>query len=296
MLVDLSFPLEAGGQQELPVVYGDGWEGPWCLDVDLLEVDKLTFLGIPAVDLGERVVAAQDGVLPAAHRERLEHHGAARRHGLQLPEEGAVPVHHLGVANEARQADEELRLDLEVLHGVHVLHLGDVGAPVKQLGGLVPLVDDWPLGAAGQNKVGLGGDFHVLHIGVPVPRVERLVGVEAIAVPFVDGGGAGLGTVRYDEEGLAVDAERLHIVWFTDFEDVDALQLDEFVGRGVALVDVWAAEQLSHNDEELLVDDQRFADYCGGTWKGNSNEAEQLSFIIPSQKTGTDLVPSCWSF
>ncbi len=201
-------------------------------------MDELALLGIPAIHLGERVIAAQDGVLPAAHGEGLEHHGATRGHGLQFSEEGPVPAHHFGVANEARQADEEVGFDLEMLHGVDVLHLWDVGASVKQLGALVPLVDDRPLGAAGQDQVRFGGDLHVLHVGVPVPRVERLVRVEAIAVPLVDGGGTSLGAVCYNEEGLSIDAERLDIVGFADFEDVDALELDEFVGRGVALVDV----------------------------------------------------------
>lgn len=201
-------------------------------------MDVLAFLGVPAVHLGERVIAAQDGVLPAAHGEGLEHHGTTRGHGLQFSEEGPVPAHHFGVTDEARQTDVEVGFDLEMLHGVDVFHLWDVGASVKQLSALVPLVDDRPLGATGQDQVWFGGDLHVLHVGVPVPRVERLVRVEAIAVPLVDGGGTGLGAVCYDKEGLSIDAERLDIVGFADFEDVDALELDEFVGRGVALVDV----------------------------------------------------------
>lgn len=142
-----------------------------------------------------------------------------------------------------------------MLHCVNVLHLWDICASVKLLGGLVPLVDDGPLGAAGQDQVRFGGDLQVLHIRVPVPRVEGLMGVEAVAVPLVDGGGPGLGAVCYDEKGLSVDAERLHVVRLADPQDVDALELDEFVGRDVTFVDVRASEQLSHNDEELAVDD-----------------------------------------
>lgn len=125
-----------------------------------------------------------------------------------------------------------------MLDGVNVLHLRDVRASVKLLGGLVPLVDDGPLGAAGQDQVGFGGNLQVLHICVPVPRVEGLMRVEAVTVPLVDGGGTGLGAVRYDEEGLSVDAERLHIVWLANSQDVDALELDEFVGRDVPFVNV----------------------------------------------------------
>lgn len=201
-------------------------------------MDKFAFLGIPAIHLGERVIASQDGVLPVAHREGLEHHGAPGRHGLQLSEEGPVPPHHLRVTDEAGQTDEEVGLDLEVLHSVDVFHLRDVGAPVEQLGAFVPLVDDRPLGAAGQDQVRFGGDLHVLHVGVPVPRVQRLVRVEAVTVPLVDGGGAGFGAVCYDEERLSVYSESLNVVRFADLEDVDALDLDEFVCRDVALIDV----------------------------------------------------------
>lgn len=168
----------------------------------------------------------------------MEHHGASRRHGLQLPEERPVPAHHFGVTYEARQTDEEVGFDLEVLYRVDVLHLWDVGAPVKQLGAFVPLVDDWSLGAAGQDEVRFGGYLHVLHICISVPRVERLVGIEAVAVPLVDGGGSSFGAVRYHKEGFSINAESFHIVWLADFEDVDALELDEFVGGGVTLVDV----------------------------------------------------------
>ncbi|KAG7216332.1 hypothetical protein INR49_021736 [Caranx melampygus] len=172
VLIDLSFPFETGGKQELPVVYGDRREGSGRLDVELLEMDKLALLGIPAVHLGERVITAQDGILPVAHSEGLEDHGATRGHGLQFSKEGPVPTHHFGVADEACQADVEVRFDLEVLHSIDILHLWNVGASVKQLGAFVPLVDDRPLGTAGQDQMGFGGNLHVLHICVPVPRME----------------------------------------------------------------------------------------------------------------------------
>lgn len=266
VLIDLSFPFETGGQQELTVVYGNWREGPRCLYVQLLKSNKFALLGIPAVNLGERVIAAKDGVLPVSHSEGLEYHGATRRHGLQFPKEGPVPAHHFGVTNEARQADIQVVFDLEMFHSVNILHLWDVGAPVKHLGAFVPLVDDGPLGAAGQDQVRLGGDLHVLHIGVPIPLVEGLMPVEAIAVPLVNGGGPGLGAVRYDEEEFAIDAERLNVVWFADSQDVNALELDEFVSGRVTLVDVRATKQLSHNDKKLVVNDQGFADHRGCTW------------------------------
>lgn len=270
MFVNLSFAFETRGEKELSVVYGDGREGPRRLDVDFLQLDKLALFGIPTVHLGEGVIAAQDGVLPAAQGKRLEHHGAAGGHGLQLSKQGPVPAHHFGVADEARQADEEVRLDVKMLDGVDVLHLRNVRAPFELLGAFVPLIDDGPLGTAGQDEVGFGGDLHVLHVGVPVPMVERLMRVEAIAVPFVYGGGAGLRAVCNDEIGLPVDEERLHIVGLPDFENVDALELDELVCGAVALVDVRSTKQLSHNDEELVVDDQGFTNHRGSAWRGKS--------------------------
>lgn len=200
MFIYPSLPLKTGSEEELPVIDGNQGECSGSLDVQLLEVNELAFLGVPAVNLGEGVVAAQDGVLPAGHRKWLEDHGTSRRHGLDFVEHVPVPLHHLGVTNEACQADKQLALDLEVLNCVNVLHLWDVCAAVEQLGGFVPLVDDWPLGAAGQNQVRLARDFQVLHIGVAVPRVQGLVGVEAVAVPLVDRGGASFGAISDDEE------------------------------------------------------------------------------------------------
>lgn len=68
-----------------------------------------------------------------------------------------------------------LTFDPEVFDGEDVLHLGNVGAAVEALQAPVPLVHHGPLGAAGQDEVGLVGDLHVLHVRVAVPRVERLV-------------------------------------------------------------------------------------------------------------------------
>lgn len=228
-------------------------------------MDELTFLCVPAIHLCEGVVTAQDGVLPAGHGERLEYHGTTRGHGLELSEKRPVPAHHFGVAYEAREAEEEVGADLEVLDGVDVLHLWDVRASVEQLGAFVPLVDDRSLGTAGQYQVRLRRDLHVLHVSVPVPGVERLVRVEPIAVPLIDGGGACFGAVGDDKKGFSIDTERLHVIWFADLEDVNALEFDEFVGRDVALVNVRATEELSHNYEELIVNHQWFTDHCGCT-------------------------------
>lgn len=85
-----------------------------------------------------------------------------------------------------------LTLDPKVFDREDVLHVWYVSPAVKLFLVPVPLVHNRPLGAAGQDQVGLVGDLQIFYICVPVPRVERLVGVEAIAVPFVHRCGAGL--------------------------------------------------------------------------------------------------------
>ena len=85
-----------------------------------------------------------------------------------------------------------LTFDLEVFDGENVLHIRYVSPAFKQFLAPVPLIDDRPLGAARQDQVGFVSDLQMLYICVPEPRVERLVGVEAIAVPFVYCCGASL--------------------------------------------------------------------------------------------------------
>ena len=85
-----------------------------------------------------------------------------------------------------------LTFDPEVFDGKDVLHIWYVGPTVELLLAPVPLVDDRPLGTAGQDQVGFVGDLQILNVCVPEPWVEGLVGVEAVAVPFVDCRGAGL--------------------------------------------------------------------------------------------------------
>lgn len=111
MLIYLSFSLEAGREQEHPVVNGN--QGKWSrrLDIQLLRWDKLAPLGVPLVDLCQWIIAAQDGVLPVADGDGLEHHGAAGRKRLDLLEHGTVPAHHLGVPDESCQAYEQITFE-----------------------------------------------------------------------------------------------------------------------------------------------------------------------------------------
>lgn len=152
-------PLKTRAKKEFPVVNEHQRKSPGRLNVQFLEVDKLSFLRIPAIDPSKGVIAAQDGVLPVGYRERLEDHGATWGHGLDLAEHATVPPHHLGVADEAGQAYVQLALHGEVFDRVHVLHLRDICTPLELLSALVPLVNNRPLRAAGQDQMRLPRNF-----------------------------------------------------------------------------------------------------------------------------------------
>lgn len=77
-----------------------------------------------------------------------------------------------------------------------VFHIRYVSPAVKLLLAPVPLVHYGPLGAARQDQMWFMGNLQIFHICVPVPRVQRLVGVEAVAVPFVHGCGSSLGRTQ----------------------------------------------------------------------------------------------------
>lgn len=113
--------------------------------------------------------------------------------------------------------------------------------------------------------MGTARDLQILHVCVPVPRVQGLVEVEAIAVPFVDCRGASFGAVCNDKEGLAILLKCLHIVGLPYPEDVNILDLDELVSGDIPFVDMGAPEQLGYNDEQLAVNHQWFANHSGGT-------------------------------
>lgn len=81
------------------------------------------------------------------------------------------------------------------------------------------------------------------------------MGVEAVAVPLINSCRAGFGAVGYDEERLFVDVEDFHVIWLSDFQNVDVLDFDEFVCRDISLEDVRAAEQLGDYNEELTIND-----------------------------------------
>lgn len=89
--------------------------------------------------------------------------------------------------------------------------------------------------------------------------------VKAVAVPLVDCGGASFGAVCNDKEEFAVYLEGLHIIWFPYLEDINILDPDELASRDIPFVDVGATKQLGHNDEQLVINNQWFANHSGDT-------------------------------
>lgn len=77
-----------------------------------------------------------------------------------------------------------------------------------------------------------------------------------------------LRAVSDDEERLPIYHECLNVIGLANLENVDVLDLDELVSRGVALVNMRAPEQLSHNDKEVMVNHHGLADDSGGTSTG----------------------------
>lgn len=107
--------------------------------------------------------------------------------------------------------------------------------------------------------MGLAVQVQELCVSVAEPLVQRLVGVEALVVPLVERGEAGFGTVGYHEEPIGADLEGLDVVGLGDLGHLDVLELAETTLVVVKLVDVRAAEELSHDDKHLVVYDHRCA-------------------------------------
>lgn len=96
--------LEAGGNQEVLLVNIEVGKGTRGLGVELLEVLEEASDGVIAVDFAEGVVIAKKGIAIAGDAQRLEDHGAARRHLLDVSKHGTIPVHHLWRAEEDSNA------------------------------------------------------------------------------------------------------------------------------------------------------------------------------------------------
>ena len=265
MFKNLCFPFETGGKEEISPVSGDGGEGTRRLHINLLKFFEELLLFIPLVYLGEGIVTPQGQVVILFEREGLQGHGPPGREGLDLHELLAIPSHDPGVPDEAGERQVEGVLHPKALHGQHVLHVGDVTVGDELLRAFVPLEDDGDLGAAGQDQVRLSVDVDELSVRVPEPLVQRLVRVEALAVPLIDGGQPRFGAVCDDKERLVLDLKQLDVVGLGNARDFYVLELDKLGPALVVSVDVGAAEELGHHHKDLVVNEDGFTAHDGLT-------------------------------
>lgn len=71
----------------------------------------------------------------------------------------------------------------------------------------------------------------MVYVCVTVPRVKRLVRVEAVAVPAVDASGAGLGAVYYGKVPVPFNLKRLDEIGFAYTAGIDVLDFDKLQRR-----------------------------------------------------------------
>lgn len=89
--------------------------------------------------------------------------------------------------------------------------------------------------------------------------MEELVGVETgfvavwVVAPFVQSRQSSFGAVHNHKIPITVDLEDLDVVWLWDVEDFDGLKLGEPVLLLIKPVDVGAAEELSDNYQDMVV-------------------------------------------
>lgn len=112
-----------------------------------------------------------------------------------------------------------------MLYHLHIGQLCDLGIESKLLLASVPLVNHWWLRGTGEDEVRLSHNIKELHMGVPMPGMERLVGVKAIAVPTINAGGASLGAIRHYKVPLSIQLEGLHKVGLPHSSGVYVLDL-----------------------------------------------------------------------
>lgn len=93
---------------------------------------------------------------------------------------------HLGISKEPCQTNVHVILDLEMLDSIDIIHIRNVCTAHKLL--LVPLIDNRALRAAGQDEVGLASNLQKFSICVTIPRMQGLVGIEAVTVPAIQRG------------------------------------------------------------------------------------------------------------
>lgn len=225
MLIGQGVAFEARSQQDVLVVDGHQTKCSRGSRVQLLEGLQALSEIIPEVNPGEGEIASKNEVLAQTHRERIHGHGAPRGKGLDLDKTLPLPAEDLGVANEAREAEVKNFPHPKVLHHLHISQLGDLGEEGKLLLTSVPLVNHRWLRGTREDKVRLSYNVNELHMCVPVPRMQGLVRVKAIAVPTINAGGASFGAVGYYEVPLSIQLEGLHKVRLSHSSGVYVLDL-----------------------------------------------------------------------
>jgi len=159
------------------------------------------------------------------------------------------PAPHLGVPQEAGQAEEDVAPQAEVLRRVDVGHVGDVC--VGGEGRPTPPVDQGPPGAAADHQGRPPPQLQELQVGVTVPRPEGLVGVEAPPPPPEEGAGAPLGAVGHPEVPVTSEAGAGHRVGTSQAPAAQGLQTDEAAaGATGAAPDGRASAELGHHHHQ----------------------------------------------
>lgn len=225
VLVGQGVAFEAGSQQDVLVVDRYQAERPRGSHVELLEGLKALSEVIPQVYSGEGEITSKNEVLAEAHCERIHCHRASRGKSLDLDETLPFPAEDLGVTNEAGEAKVKNLPHPKVLHHLHVCYLCDLGVESKLLLASVPLVNHRRLRGAGEDEVRLSPNIKELHMCVPMPGMEGLVGVETITVPAINAGGACLGAVCYYKVPLFIQLKGVHEVGLPHASGVNVLDL-----------------------------------------------------------------------
>lgn len=113
--------------------------------------------------------------------------------------------------------------------------------------------------------MGLTVQIHKLCICITKPFVKRLVGVEALVVPFVESRKSSLRAVSDDEEPVAADLKGLDVIRLGNLGNLNVLELCELALVFIKLVDVGTTKELSNDDKHLVLDDHRLAANYGLT-------------------------------
>lgn len=198
-------------------------------------------------------------------RKRLQGHGPPGWKRLDLHKLLTVPLHDPGVPDEAGERKIEGVLHPEALHSQHVLHVGDVAVGDELLGTFIPLEDDGDLGAAGQDQMRFPIYVNKLGVRVPEPFVQRLVGVEPFAVPFINCGQTRFRAVCNDKKHFVVDLKELDVVGLGNARDFYVLEFDKLGPALIVFVNVRATEELGHHHEDLVVDEDGLTTHDGLT-------------------------------